>query len=630
MTSEAENPSADDFFSLAERLEYATSESLAPLAEECTKTSVAHETLALRKGLLDAIEIEIIGTLLRPLDSVPGYEILSVLGQGGMGVVYQARQLNLGRTVALKTVLVNRMGSASALSRFEQEARTVAQLRHPNIVGGYDFGRHDGRVFFAMELVNGEELADLVKRQGPLDERLAWGIARQTAAGLSHAANHGVVHRDIKPGNLLLVSPPEGIPFPPDMPMVKIADFGLAILTGNEDSGTRLTSDNTTVGSPHYMAPEQFQDSDVDLRADVYSLGATVFQMLAGRPPFDGLNLTQIMAGKLGGRLTPLEECRAGLSPGTYQLLDRMLALSPDDRPASYPELISLIDDLSPNLFSEPASAESTASTATLATPQQPGNPTHADTDVADSDSKTESAVTPTKRDGAASGSSRRRLLIASVGILVTTAIAAFWFTRPNGEPTAPTPPQRTAMQDLGPSLRLFNGLNIAGWQQRSGNWIVPPRTATLEGTDGLLVRALFKQVDGQPKPIELYRLIIFLDRAAAESAEVQFGFALDEQRNGPRYVLHIAADGIAVGERATDRADFTALGNSMPSPQHGETAAIIERQPGGWFISINERPLAALPRRPNGELPEIRLATQGGPAKFSEITVTELAPADR
>jgi eukaryotic-like serine/threonine-protein kinase len=627
MTSEAEHPSADDFFSLAERLEYATSESLAPLAEECTRTSVAPETLALRKGLLDAIEIEIIGTLLQPLDSVPGYEILSVLGKGGMGVVYQARQLNLGRTVALKTVLVNRMGSASALSRFEQEARTVAQLRHPNIVGGYDFGRHDGRVFFAMELVEGEELADLVKRNGPLDERLAWGIARQTAAGLSHAANHGVVHRDIKPGNLLLVSPPEGIPFPADMPMVKIADFGLATLKSDEDSGTRLTSDNTTVGSPHYMAPEQFQDSDVDLRADVYSLGATVFQMLAGKPPFDGLNLTQIMSGKLGGRLTPLEECRPGLSPGTYQLIDRMMALSPDDRPASYPELISLIDDLCPSLFSDPASAASPASTAALATPQPGAAPTHADTDVADSDSKTESAVTPATQGDGDSGSGRRRLLIAGVTMLLTAAIAAFWFTRPSGD-TAPVVPVRATMLDQGPSLRLFNGLNIAGWQQRSGNWIVPPRTATLEGTNGLLVRALFKQVDGQPQPIELYRLIVFLDRAQAESAEVQFGFALDEQRNGPRYVLHIAKDGITVGERTTDRADFKPLGDSTPSPS-GETAAIIERQPGGWFVSINERPLAALPRRPNGELPEIRLATKGGPAKFSEITVTELAPAD-
>jgi len=626
MTSAAENPSADDFFSLAERLEYATSESLAPLAEECRQSSVAPETLALRKGLLDAIEIEIIGTLLNPKETIPGYEILSVLGKGGMGVVYEAKQLTLGRTVALKTVLVSRMGSASALSRFELEARTVAQLQHPNIVAGYDFGRNDGRVFFAMELVEGEELATLVKRKGTLDERLAWGIARQTAAGLAHAANHGVVHRDIKPGNLLLVEPPEGIPFPPDMPLVKIADFGLAILTTAEDSGTRLTSDNTTVGSPHYMAPEQFQQSDVDLRADIYSLGATLFQMLSGKPPFDGSNLTQIMAGKLAGRLTPLEELRPGLSPGTYELLDRMMAQSPNERPESYPELIALIDELCPNLFGDTTGSASSAPTAALATPQRAAVSANTDTDA--TGAKTEAGL-PVDQGTAAASSNRRHFLVASVVGIVAAAGGAWWFNQSQKDAAPPVRPSKVKMKDLGPSLRLFNGSNIAGWQQRSGNWIVPPQTATLEGTNGLLVKPLFKKVDGQPKPIELYRLIVFVDRAEAESAEIQFGFAPNEQRNGPRYVLHFAEEEISVGERASDRADFEPLGTNPPAPVNSEVAVIIEQQPSGWFLSINERPLAALPRRPNGELPEIRLATKGGPARFSEITLTELAVDD-
>ncbi|NQV28606.1 MAG: serine/threonine protein kinase [Rhodopirellula sp.] len=619
--SEARNPPADDFFSLAERLEYATTASLATLAEECRQTSVSPETLALRKGLLDAIEIEIIGTLLRPMETIAGYEILNVLGRGGMGIVYEAKQMNLGRTVALKTVLVSRMGSASSLSRFELEARTVAKLRHPNIVGGYDFGRSDGRVYFAMELVEGDELADVVKRKEMLDERFAWGIARQTAAGLAHAANHGVVHRDIKPGNLLLVSPPEGIPFPVGLPMVKIADFGLAILTSAEDSGTRLTSDNTTVGSPHYMAPEQFQQSDVDLRADIYSLGATVYQMLSGKPPFGGSNLTQIMAGKLAGRLQPLEELRPGLAPGTYELLDRMMAQSPDDRPASYPELISLIDAVCPNLFGDTTMAASAASTVALAASQQARVDSTATSSKAEPGNRAD-RIFPTET------STRRMLFVAGVVGLLSVAGGAWWFTQP-GKHTAPPGLSKIRMKDQGPSLRLFNGSNIAGWQQRSGNWIVPPRTATLEGTDGLLVKPLFQKVDGQPKPIELFRLIVFIDRADAESAEIQFGLALDDQRNGPRYVLRLTSDGFSVGERASDRADFKPFGGNPAATFNGETAVIIERQPGGWFLSINEHPLAALPRRPAGELPEIRLATQGGPARFSEITLTELAPAD-
>tara|TARA_R110002072_G_scaffold287242_1_gene452619 strand:+ start:76458 stop:78326 length:1869 start_codon:yes stop_codon:yes gene_type:complete len=620
MTFDVNNPAADEFLRLAERLNYATSASLARLAEECRQTSVAPETLALRKGLLDAIEIEIIGTLLRPKETVPGYEILSVLGKGGMGVVYEAKQLNLGRTVALKTVLVNRMGSASALSRFEQEARTVAQLQHPNIVGGYDFGKTDGRVYFAMELVEGEELADLIKRKGPLDERLAWGIARQTAAGLAHAANHGVVHRDIKPGNLLLVEPPEGIPFPADMPLVKIADFGLAILTNVDESGTRLTSDNTTVGSPHYMAPEQFQQSDVDLRADVYSLGASVYQMLSGKPPFDGSNLTQIMARKLADRLTRLEELRPGLSPGTYRLLDRMMAQSVDDRPESYPELLSLIDSVCPDLFGGRTATGSSAPTLELAKPQQ------ANAMLDAGELKTDSGFADAQCADDKTSNRRQILLKGFIGAALAVA-GTTWILESRKNAAHSVPPSKIRMKDLGPSLRLFNGINTAGWQQRSGNWIVPPQSATLEGTNGLLVRTLFKKDDGQQRPIELYRLIVFVDRAEAESAEIHFGFAPHEQRNGPRYALQFSEAGISVGERASDLGDFRILGSNPPAQFSGEAAAIIEQQPNGWFVSINERPLAAVPRRPNGELPEIRLATKGGPARFSEITLTELTP---
>lgn len=621
MTSDVETPSAAEFFSLAEELEYATHESLAPLVEECRQTSVAPEVLALRKGLLDPVEIEIIGTLLRPIETIPGYKILKVLGRGGMGVVYEAEQANLGRTVALKTILVGRMGSPSAISRFELEARTVAQLRHPNIVVGYDFGRNDGRVFFAMELVKGEELADRLKRDGTLDERVAWGVARQTAAGLAHAANQGVVHRDIKPCNLLLVRPPEGIPFPADMPMVKIADFGLASLTNSSESSTRLTSDNTTVGSPHYMAPEQFQQSNVDLRADIYSLGATVYAMLSGQAPFSCLNLTQIMASKLAGGLMPLKELRPGLSPGTYELLEWMMAQSADGRPASYPELIALIDDLCPGLFGETTTATVAEETVVLSTSKLTTPPDRADTAVLASKTDVMPATS-----GFTGNKNWRHLVIGMVGLL-PLFFGVWWFSRPaeNGSTGRPT---RIRMEDLGPSLRLFNGSNIAGWQQRKGNWIVPPKTATLEGTDGLLVRPLFKKFNDQPEPIGFFRLIVFMERAEAESAEIQFGFVVDDQRNGARYVLRLADEGFQVGERVADDADFTPFGNSPPSPVVGETAAIIEQQPDGWFIMINERPLAALPRRSGGELPEIRLATIGGPARFSDITITELAPA--
>ena len=149
MTTPAADNSDDDFLEVSRRLNLITPEQMKELSIESRRDSIAPESLSVQKGILDATQLEIVATVRRPRDTVPGYEILDVLGQGGMGVVFSARQLNLGRIVALKTVLVTRMTNPAALGRFEQEARTVAQLRHPNIIAAYDFGRHDGRLFFS-------------------------------------------------------------------------------------------------------------------------------------------------------------------------------------------------------------------------------------------------------------------------------------------------------------------------------------------------------------------------------------------------------------------------------------------------------------------------------------------------
>ena len=300
-----------DFFSVAGELTFLSPVVLAELSLEATKKQTTPGQLALQKGLLDAAQVDIIETLLRPTEVVPGYEILSVLGQGGMGVVYRARQLNLKRIVALKTVLVNQMGQKTALERLEQEAQALARLTHPHIVAAYDFGRHEGRLYFAMELVLGEDVYKLIRRRGPLDEWAAWGMVRQAAAGLAHAAQHGIVHRDIKPANLLLVDPPTGFPLPAGLPMVKIADFGLAQLAASTDERTRLTSASDTVGSPNYMSPEQLLGEPVDLRTDIFSLGATAFHMLTGKPPQADKTLAadsrpaDERPGRIGPRVAP-------------------------------------------------------------------------------------------------------------------------------------------------------------------------------------------------------------------------------------------------------------------------------------------------------------------------------------
>src|SRR6185295_10214641 len=186
-TSDSAGPRRD-FFSVASELKLLTPQLSQELAEEAARKQTLPSQLALQKGLLDATQIDIVETLLHPTETVPGYEILGTLGHGGMGVVYRARQLNLKRVVALKTVLMSKAGDTVSLQRFEQEAQAVAQLMHPHIVAAYDFGRHEGRLYFAMELVTGEDAHELIRRRGPLDEWTTWGLVRQAAAGLAHAA----------------------------------------------------------------------------------------------------------------------------------------------------------------------------------------------------------------------------------------------------------------------------------------------------------------------------------------------------------------------------------------------------------------------------------------------------------
>ena len=276
---------------------------------------------------------------------VEGYEIDDTpLGVGACGVVYRATHKKLRRVVALKTMLIPEKAPADLLARFQKESESLAKLQHPNIVAVYDSGEcHTprGQAYFAMELLDGEDLGARLDRDGPVPERTAWMIARQTAAALAHAAKHGIVHRDVKPANLFLVPPPTGVPLPEGVPFVKVTDFGLAL---NRDTGgdQRQSVAGVVIGTPVYMAPEQFAGSDVDVRADIYGLGGTVYHALTGAPAFDGRTMWDVMMKKSvsAPRLVP------PISSETADLVASMLAIKPDDRPGGYTDLIARIDAL--------------------------------------------------------------------------------------------------------------------------------------------------------------------------------------------------------------------------------------------------------------------------------------------
>lgn len=278
-----------------------------------------------------------------PLDAVPGYDLQGTLGTGACGIVYRAVQKKLNRVVALKTVRMAQNASADVLARFDQEAVSLARLQHPNIVAVYDCGHTDGRAYFAMELLDGEDLGDRLLRAGPLDERTAWLVARQTAAALDHASQHGVIHRDVKPANLFLVPPPTGFPLPSGVPMVKVTDFGLALTQrGPDESDPTQTAAGVILGTPVYMAPEQFRGGPVDVRADIYSLGVTVRHVLTGKIPFDGRTVLDVMAQKAA----PPARLPAPFSEETADLVAAMTAPDARDRPENYAELIARIDAL--------------------------------------------------------------------------------------------------------------------------------------------------------------------------------------------------------------------------------------------------------------------------------------------
>jgi hypothetical protein len=273
----------------------------------------------------------------QPNRRLGGYEILKSLGQGGMGAVYLARQVSLDREVALKVMHPNVARNPTFLARFLREALAAAKLVHPHVVQIYDVGEDSGVRYYSMELVRGASLGQVLKKKGRVEVSAATRYILQAARGLLFAHNRGIIHRDIKPDNLLL----------DQLGIIKIADLGLVKMPVDSAAGpasVNLTAPGMTVGTAAYMAPEQARACiDVDRRADIYSLGCTFYALLAGRPPFAGTSSLEIMTLHCTEPPPPLESLVPGLSPALIAIINRMLAKEPDDR---YPDCKHLIEDL--------------------------------------------------------------------------------------------------------------------------------------------------------------------------------------------------------------------------------------------------------------------------------------------
>jgi eukaryotic-like serine/threonine-protein kinase len=286
------------------------------------------------------------GSTMVPVPSVPRivdnkYRIEQLLGRGGMGAVYRARDIRLDRLVALKVVRAELLGDPEARQRFRLEAQIVARLQHPSIVAVFDYGTFvDGGAYLVMELVRGEDLRRVLQREGRIESRRAMRILDSVCAAIDAAHRDGILHRDLKPENILL---------PGGAIDAKVLDFGVAKVISNdavegagaEDAPTLLTSAGMIVGTPAYMAPEQFRAAQPDARTDIFSLGVIAYEMLSGELPFGRGSLAEVvLAQARGAPSMPPGSAPAAVERAIRAALDP----DPDRRPASARAFASLVE----------------------------------------------------------------------------------------------------------------------------------------------------------------------------------------------------------------------------------------------------------------------------------------------
>jgi len=257
------------------------------------------------------------------------YDIVSELGRGGMGVVYKGYEASLNRYVAIKVLADSLAHDASVKERFLREARSMASLNDPHIIQIYFIGDDEGQTYFVMEFVDGESLGSVLKREGKLKPEQVAKIIFQTAQGLAAAHDRGVIHRDVKPGNLMLSG----------RGMVKIADFGIALTT--QDFSQKLTSTGEFVGTPGYLSPEICLGKPVDQRSDIFSLGIVMFECLAGRMPFTDESPLGLMLEVVKADIPDVCTLNAEVDAELSRILRRMIAKEPADRYQSCHELVA-------------------------------------------------------------------------------------------------------------------------------------------------------------------------------------------------------------------------------------------------------------------------------------------------
>jgi len=292
------------------------------------------------------------------------YEVLEKIAEGGMGAVYRARDTRLDHDIAIKILHPELARDKKLYARFENEAKTVAKLRHDNIALVYDTGPVRDTYYIAMDFVNGEDLVDMIERKGRLQVDEAFSIASQVAEGLAYAHGRGILHRDIKPANIIVDTAGRAV----------ITDFGIAKAIGEKGQ----TTTGTSVGTPEYMSLEQIKGDELDGRTDIYSLGVVLYEMLTGRSPFRSSSGISAIATILSEDAEPIEDIRFDLPEWAVDVVNKLMAKNRDDRFGSTREFIEAVNEGSGGTFSHipVTSAPDVVKKSEAAAPKSQGDPT--------------------------------------------------------------------------------------------------------------------------------------------------------------------------------------------------------------------------------------------------------------
>jgi serine/threonine-protein kinase len=250
------------------------------------------------------------------------YVILDRVGEGGRGRVFKAQHRLMGRLVALKVIAPQIASRVSSIARFHREMRLLGRLNHPNVIRALDADQVGDLLYIVMEYVGGRSLDEVLRERGPLPAREVIDYMSQAALGLAHAHERGIIHRDVKPPNLLLSE--EG--------QIKVLDLGLSALMEADSAASFATAAGRIVGTVNYMSPEQAVGLTIDGRSDLFSLGCAMYQLLSGRLPFPGETAAECIALRVQGRSAPITEFRTDLSPSLVHVLERLIARRPEDR----------------------------------------------------------------------------------------------------------------------------------------------------------------------------------------------------------------------------------------------------------------------------------------------------------